>query len=139
MQIVRFALLGCVLLPLSLSAETGSDQPPDEVEHPAEVALQELPDGEFRYVHARTSLRLYVYEKDEPGKSNCVEGCASARPPLLASEDARQSVGDWALLEREDGSTQWTYKGQPVYLFFHDSANDPRGYEPSEGWHFLEP
>ena len=138
MQMKHLAVLSCGLLPLLSSLVTGSEQLPAEFEHPAEVALQQLEEGEFRYVHTATNLRLYVYEKDSPGKSNCTGGCASVWPPLLAKDDARP-VGAWTLIDRDSGSRQWAYKGQPVYLRFHDSASDPQGYQPSEGWLFLEP
>ena len=138
MRIKHLALLCCVLLPLTVALATGSEQPIPEKEYPGEVALKVTQEGENRYVHFPTNLRLYVYEKDSPGKSNCTEGCAHAWPPLAAGENA-DPLGDWIVIQREDGLKQWAYKGQPVYLRYHDSASDPQGYKPSEGWHFLEP
>lgn len=40
--------------------------------------------------------------------------CAEAWPPVLAAEDA-EPVGEWDLLEREDGTRQWTHDGYPLY------------------------
>jgi len=132
------ALLNSVLLLLMVSSATGSEQPPASLSSPGEVALQQTQDGTYRYVYATTNVRLYVYEKDAPGKSNCTGGCALAWPPLAAKEND-QPIGDWTVIEREGGAKQWAYKGQPVYRFYHDSANDPQGYRPDDGWYFLEP
>ncbi|MEQ8207548.1 MAG: hypothetical protein RIA65_15350 [Woeseia sp.] len=138
MRTKYLALPNCVLLFLMVSSATGSEQPPSNLSSPGEVALQQIQDGTYRYVYATTNVRLYVYEKDEPGKSNCTGGCALAWPPLAAGEKD-QAIGDWTVIEREGGSKQWAYKGQPVYRFYHDSANDPQGYRPADGWYFLEP
>jgi len=132
------ALLNSVLLLLMVSSATGSEQPPASLSSPGEVALQQIQDGTYRYVYATTNVRLYVYEKDAPGKSNCTGGCALAWPPLAAREND-QAIGDWTVVVREDGAKQWAYKGQPVLRFYPDSANDPQGYRPVDGWYFLEP
>lgn len=138
MRIKHFALLSCVLLPLTASSATASELPPPTEAYPVGVSLQVSPDGQSKFVQTATNVRLYVSEKDSPGKSNCTGGCAHAWPPLAAEENSN-AVGDWTVLQRADGLTQWAYKGQPVYLHYHDSASDPRGYKPSEGWTFLLP
>ena len=40
--------------------------------------------------------------------------CTEAWPPVLASDDA-EPIGEWAILEREDGAQQWTHDGYPLY------------------------
>lgn len=47
--------------------------------------------------------------------------CEQAWPPFRpASEDVTESVGHWRVITRHDGSVQWAYKGQPVYLSSYD-------------------
>ncbi len=40
--------------------------------------------------------------------------CVDIWPPVIAAEGA-EPVGKWKLVEREDGSQQWTYDGYPLY------------------------
>ncbi len=40
--------------------------------------------------------------------------CTEAWPLVLADEDA-EPVGEWDILEREDGKRQWTHDGFPLY------------------------
>jgi predicted lipoprotein with Yx(FWY)xxD motif len=61
-------------------------------------------------------LTLYASDDDRPGKTPACEGqCLKAWQPVAAPWLA-QSFGDWSPVVRADGSRQWAYKGQPVYL-----------------------
>jgi predicted lipoprotein with Yx(FWY)xxD motif len=40
--------------------------------------------------------------------------CTEAWPPVLAAADA-EPVGKWEIIERDDGSRQWTHDGYPLY------------------------
>ncbi len=40
--------------------------------------------------------------------------CTDLWPPVLADDDAR-SIGKWTIVERKDGTRQWTYDEQPIY------------------------
>jgi predicted lipoprotein with Yx(FWY)xxD motif len=104
--------------------------------YPAEVALSEEGDHGFVFRRFPGSQRLYVYDLDHDGRSYCNGGCASARPPVIAPVSA-QPMGDWTLARRDDGQLQWAYRGHPVYSFFHDAPNDPRGDGEGGIWHLL--
>jgi len=53
--------------------------------------------------------------------------CTSVWPPVLATEGAKP-VGKWSIIERNDGSAQWAYEGQPLYTSILDrQAGDVRG------------
>jgi predicted lipoprotein with Yx(FWY)xxD motif len=41
--------------------------------------------------------------------------CTDLWPPVLAAEDARP-VGKWTTVYRKDGTRQWTYEEQPLYV-----------------------
>jgi predicted lipoprotein with Yx(FWY)xxD motif len=64
-------------------------------------------------------MTLYVFDKDEIGKSNCIDQCAIAWPPL-AVQDGAKAVGDWSVIARADGSKQWAYDGKPLYTWMED-------------------
>lgn len=64
-------------------------------------------------------MTLYVFAKDEGGKSACTGPCATNWPPLKAAADAKAS-GAWTLVTRDDGSHQWAYKGKPLYTWTKD-------------------
>ena len=40
--------------------------------------------------------------------------CVEAWPPLLAADDA-EPVGEWEIIDREDGTRQWTHDEYPLY------------------------
>ena len=138
MRMKLLTLLCYSMLPLTTLVVVAAEQPPLEMAYPAEVSLQETIEGKYKYVLAHSNLRLYVYDMDSPGVSTCTGGCAHAWPPLPV-EEGSQPVGEWTIVQRDDGMDQWAYKGQPVYLRYHDSVSDPQGNKPAEGWHFLEP
>lgn len=77
-----------------------------------------LVDGEGR--------ALYLWEKDAKGQSVCAGACASAWPPVIAAD--KPTAGDGvkagllATLKREDGGSQVTYAGHPLYRFTGDAA-----------------
>jgi predicted lipoprotein with Yx(FWY)xxD motif len=108
-----------------------------KLEHPGDTALSEQKPGVFIYKSFPRLARLYVNEKDPPGKSVCDPGCSSAWPPLRVSPNEKSPVGDWTIIARADGSQQWAYKGKPVYVRFHDI--DPDAETAQEGFHLLVP
>ena len=78
---------------------------------------------------------LYNFDNDlrEPGTSTCTEDCAEIRPPLLASNKPSTLPENWSLIERNDGTQQWAYKGRPMYRYSKDSHKGAI-YGESEGW-----
>jgi predicted lipoprotein with Yx(FWY)xxD motif len=77
-----------------------------------------------------TGMSLYVFLADtqNSGTSTCGDddGCAAEWPPLISDGDPVAGAGvDAALLgtiTRDDGTTQVTYNGWPLYLFAEDTA-----------------
>ena len=83
--------------------------------------------------------RLYVHDADGVAASRCIEGCASAWPPLLVTiGKSGEKVGDWTVIVRDDGRLQWAYRGHPVYTRFHDLEEDTQSLA-AEGFHLLTP
>jgi len=74
----------------------------------------------------KTGFTLYRFDDDRndaegdgAGDSDCNGGCAVTWPPLYA-EATDNPVGDFGIIDREDGSRQWTYRGDPLYFFTGD-------------------
>ncbi|MGZ5324598.1 MAG: COG4315 family predicted lipoprotein [Solirubrobacterales bacterium] len=70
---------------------------------------------------------IYLFEKERGAKSECYGECAEAWPPVLTEGEPVASGGaDQGLLgttERNDGTTQVTYGGHPLYYY----VDDPKG------------
>jgi predicted lipoprotein with Yx(FWY)xxD motif len=92
----------------------------------------------------KTGFTLYLFdddatdeEGDGAGDSDCNDSCATIWPPLYA-EDTDMAAGDFTIIDREDGSKQWAYKGAPLYFFQSDAtAGDIQGVYGT--WHEVTP
>ena len=111
----------------ALTATSALAEPPTSGETSAGPALV---DGK--------GMTLYTFDKDAAGKSNCSGGCAVNWPPAAAATSDAES-GDFTLVKRDDGSSQWAYKGKPLYTWKNDKkAGDATGGSiPS--WHVAKP
>ena len=66
---------------------------------------------------------LYWFVPDTSTKSNCNGGCASFWPPVKGPATAGSGVtGKLATIKRDDGTTQATYDGHPLYTYVADTA-----------------
>jgi predicted lipoprotein with Yx(FWY)xxD motif len=92
------------------------------------------------------SLYVFMADTQDSGTSTCGDddGCVTEWPPLLTDGDPVAGEGvDAALLgtiTRDDGSTQVTYNGWPLYLFEEDTAagdTNGQGLEEFGGLWFL--
>ena len=67
-------------------------------------------------------MTLYTYARDvKPGVSACIEQCSTTWPPYLA-DDKAEATGDFTLIAREDGTTQWAYENKPLYRYSVDES-----------------
>jgi predicted lipoprotein with Yx(FWY)xxD motif len=84
---------------------------------------------------------LYTFDNDEPGVSNCNEGCIESWPPMVSAgaPTAGEGVeGTVALIERNDGTQQVTFDNQPLYMYSADaSAGDANGDGVGGVWHVV--
>ena len=88
-----------------------------------------------------SGMTLYVLDKDVAGtgKSACNGECAQKWPPLTATASDKAS-GDYAVITRDDGSMQWSYKGKPLYLWIKDQKpGDMTGDGVNNVWHAAKP
>ncbi|MGE3332396.1 MAG: hypothetical protein AB7I36_02040 [Rhodospirillaceae bacterium] len=134
MKVSALGLASFVVLQASVSVAA---EPADK-RHPGAVALSQ-PGGVWTYKSFPQLTDLYISENDTQGRSNCEETCITAWPPLVAVEhEWGDKVGDWSVIKRADGQFQWAYKGQPVYMRYHDMPAGPYAKE-IEGFHLLRP
>ncbi|MCH8062882.1 MAG: hypothetical protein IH861_10300 [Chloroflexi bacterium] len=81
---------------------------------------------------------LYLFMNDEREKSNCSGGCATAWPPLLTDGDpvAGEGVDEGRLgtIARDDGGTQVTFNGWPLYYFVSDEAPGDTNGQAIDNW-----
>jgi predicted lipoprotein with Yx(FWY)xxD motif len=75
---------------------------------------------------------LYILTADDQGVSSCSGACLDFWPPLTAAGEAQVEAGLEANLlgtiSRDDGSSQVSYNGWPLYYFADDSTpGDTKG------------
>ena len=89
---------------------------------------------------------LYVFLQDTGSTSTCYDDCASSWPALVAKGEVKAGGSggvDESLLgttERDDGTTQVTYNGRPLYYFAGDAApGDTNGQGVGDVWFVVSP
>jgi len=99
-----------------------------------EIADVDAAGNQAGTVSDKTGFTLYRFDDDRndaegdgPDDSDCNGGCAVTWPPLYATA-ADKSVGDFGIIDRDDGSQQWVYQGDPLYFYVGDvTAADVTG------------
>lgn len=90
-------------------------------------------------------MTLYRFNADEPGLSSCYDQCAENWPPLLLEEGEALTggagvVGQLGTTIREEGSTQITYAGMPLYYWANDqNPGDATGHQFNDVWFVMPP
>lgn len=90
-------------------------------------------------------MTLYTFANDEAGVSNCVEGCAVNWPPLTVAADEEilvqgEITGEFATIERADGSLHVTYNDAPLYYWINDVVSgDTTGHLFRDVWFVAQP
>lgn len=88
---------------------------------------------------------LYTFNNDtaNSGESACLEGCASAWPPLTITGEGQYDAAvaaNFGTITRPDGTTQVTYKGLPLYFFASDAVpGDTNGHQVGGVWFAATP
>ncbi len=95
---------------VAVVAGLGFAVPGAQAQDTSPATVVRTPSGEV--LADRRGMTLYTYTRDMIGHSNCNDQCATAWPPLMAAAKAN---GDWSIVVRDDGKTQWAYKGRALY------------------------
>ena len=94
---------------------------------------------------AANGMTLYSYAKDTVDASNCSGTCAVNWPPYTPAIDEPLVAGagipgQLATITRTDGSTQFTYKGMPLYFWKNDTKpGDTTGQNVGGVWFIVKP
>lgn len=69
---------------------------------------------------------IYLFEADKDGKSACSGDCAAAWPPVTGEATAGDGAESDKLgtIKRDDGSSQVTYAGHPLYYYVKDTDEE---------------
>jgi len=108
-----------------LGEPTPTPVPEEVMEEVAIVQTTEHPELGTILTDAN-GFTLYLFLEDELNQSNCLvaDGCATIWPPLLTTGDPVASEGAnpdlLGTITRDDGSTQVTYNGRPLYNYIVD-------------------
>jgi predicted lipoprotein with Yx(FWY)xxD motif len=88
---------------------------------------------------------LYVFTQDTDGTSTCTDDCAATWPPFEVEAGATVAAGEGvtgelAIIERDDGSSQVTYEGMPLYFFADDAQpGEAKGQGMGDVWFIASP
>jgi len=78
---------------------------------------------------------LYLFQRDETRDSYCTGACAAVWPPLETSTKPQAMSGvessQLGTFKRDDGETQVTYYGHPLYYYAADASTP--GHRHGEG------
>lgn len=131
--------LGAVIAASSLSV------PMVQAADPIGPARVEMTTGALgTFLTDENGRTLYVFLSDNNGPSVCYGGCATAWPPLLTNGMAVAGTGVQqgllGITTRNDGTTQVTYNGWPLYYWFRDSApGEMKGQWVNNLWFVIAP
>ncbi|MGZ6005242.1 MAG: COG4315 family predicted lipoprotein [Candidatus Saccharimonadales bacterium] len=79
-----------------------------------------------QYLADGSGKPLYTYGADTSGVSNCSGSCLSSWP-AYAPGPTTSLPANVTIIKRSDGSSQYAYKGLPLYYFTSDSAGQVSG------------
>jgi predicted lipoprotein with Yx(FWY)xxD motif len=77
---------------------------------------------------AANGMTLYTYNKDTAGVSNCTGQCLTEWPAYTVAAGTPLTVGPGVtgtlgtITRADNGATQLTYNGMPLYFFVQDTA-----------------
>jgi predicted lipoprotein with Yx(FWY)xxD motif len=132
---------------------------PDATAPPGSDAAADLPDDQVTNKLVGTEVKrmgevieneegrvLYRFDgdKNSPAKSTCNEDCAEVWPPARTNDGKPEIKGvDSKLVgtvTRDDGTTQLTVKGWPVYYYVGDTkAGQWKGQNVAGKWFVIKP
>ena len=120
-----------------------SEAPPSQAAADATIVLATNALGEI--IVDADGKTLYAFTPDSAGESTCYDDCATAWPPLIATEAAAISAGagldatKLTTVDRTDGTKQVKYGDWPLYYFANDaSAGDTNGQGLAEKWYVVD-
>ncbi|MSO73485.1 MAG: hypothetical protein EXQ84_07795 [Rhodospirillaceae bacterium] len=111
-------------------------QPANGVPLAPGIGVREMINAQGQVFVDERNAPLYVFDGDTAGKPTCVnDPCTLHWTPVLAPQLGRP-VGNFSVVARGDGMSQWAYKGKPLYSFDGDlEPGDAKGGGFDKRWH----
>jgi hypothetical protein len=124
---------------LVLWTQLGAAAEPSDLSdpYPGAVALGQGDGGALIYKSFPQLLPLYIFKGEPAGRSLCDRDCTAVWP-IVRAESSDKAMGLWSVVKRDDGRFQWAYKNSPVYTYFEDRPNEPKGVGKSMDWYLDE-
>jgi predicted lipoprotein with Yx(FWY)xxD motif len=96
-----------------------------------------LADSQYgKVLFDRAGQAIYLFDKESSNRSRCYDECAAAWPPVLTDGEPQAGRGIAESLlgttKRDDGKTQVTYNGHPLYFYAHEGRNEVRCHNVRE-------
>jgi predicted lipoprotein with Yx(FWY)xxD motif len=140
---VRFLIIAATF-PLVVAACSNGDDTGGGAEDESAEATVAVEDSDLgQIVVDSEGQTLYVFLVDEGTESTCYDDCEANWPPLTVEGDLTGDGVDASLLgttERQDGTTQVTLDGHPLYYFGGDeTADDINGQGVGDVWYVVSP
>ncbi|MEE9320789.1 MAG: hypothetical protein V3U76_10120 [Granulosicoccus sp.] len=83
---------------------------------------------------------LYTRPADEEKTNTCIDTCAENWPPLVTEVTTTDIHDPYDILDRGDGTSQWMFKGYPLYYYQGDAnPTDTTGNAVNEAWYVARP
>ncbi|MDY6947921.1 MAG: hypothetical protein SXG53_19615 [Pseudomonadota bacterium] len=133
----RLGVLLSAALVLWAHAAAAAEPSVQNKPYPGEVALGQGAAGAWVYKSFPELLPLYVFKGEPAGRSLCDRDCSAVWPIVRAKQDDKP-MGSWSIVKRDDGRLQWAYKNRPVYTYFEDRPNEPKGVGKNMDWYLDE-
>ena len=125
------------------ASEAAPSEAPPSAAADATIALATNTLGEI--IVDGEGMTLYAFTPDTAGEPTCYDDCATAWPPLLATDAAAASAGagldatKLTTVDRTDGTKQVKYGDWPLYYFANDAAaGDTNGQGLATKWYVVD-
>lgn len=92
------------------------------------------------YMTDSSGMTLYTFDKDKIGISNCTGSCLKIWPAYTPGVESQgQLPTNISIITRPDGSTQYAWKGMPLYHYVKDvNVGDLNGDGVNGTWHIIK-
>lgn len=90
-----------------------------------------------QYLSDPNNKALYTYGSDTSGVSNCSGACLAAWP-IYTATTTTDLAANVTVIKRADGTSQYAYKGMPLYYYSSDTAGTVTG-DGVGGFHVAKP
>ena len=84
---------------------------------PTEVSVQETETGGYKFTN-ELGVPFFTNDADKGGKIGCGDECLGITWLPVFARDFAKPQGDWSIVIRADKTTQWAYKGKPIYNYY---------------------